>query len=122
MTDHQAKRLGDLVRDARHQKRVSLRDLEALTGFNESWLSRLERGRYADPNPVQLARLAETLGIDPAAIDHASRDHLANSLPSARTYFRSKEKLSPEALDELELALEAIRAKDAHRRTPEGRR
>jgi len=92
------------------------------TGIDSSWLNRMERGFYADPAPDRLSILAEHLDIDPARIDRTSRDHLADSLPSTRIYFRSKEKLSAEALDEVEAAVAAIRIKysrpepnDAHR-------
>jgi len=111
MTDAQAKRLGRLIQQARLAKGWSLVTAMEHTGIDSSWLNRLERGMYADPAPDRLALLAEALGIDPVAIDRASRDHLADSLPAVRTYFRSKEKLSPEALDEVEQALAEIRAK-----------
>jgi len=113
MTDKQASALGALIRDARHRKRVSLLGLAEQTGYDYSWLQRLESGQYASPNPTHLARIAEALDIDPARIDRVSRDHLANSMPGVRTYFRSTQKLSPEALDEIERAVNEIRAKHA---------
>jgi len=85
MTDHQASELGALIRRARHSKGLSLFALADLTGFDDSWLARLEKGLYASPNPAHLARVAETLDIDPARIDAISRDHLANSMPGMRT-------------------------------------
>jgi transcriptional regulator with XRE-family HTH domain len=111
MTDAQAKRLGRLIHEARIKRGWSLMQAMEATGIDSSWLNRMERGFYADPAPDRLAVLAENLDIDPAAIDRASRDHLADSLPNARIYFRSKEKLSAEALDEVEAAVAAIRAK-----------
>ena len=111
MTDKQAHKLGELIRRARNKKGLSLYALADLTGMDFSWLGRLERGLYASPSPVQLARLAEALDIDPARIDVVSHDHLADAMPTMRTYFRSKEKLSPAALDELERAVARIRAK-----------
>ncbi len=109
MTDAQAKALGRLIHQARLRKGWSLVTTMEHTGIDSSWLHRLERGLYADPAPDRLALLAETLGIDPIEIDRTSRDHLAASLPEVRTYFRSKEKLSAEALDEVEVALAEIR-------------
>jgi len=111
MTDHQATKLGALIRRARHKKGLSLFALADLTGFDDSWLQRLERGQYASPNPVHLARVAEALDIDPVAIDRASKNHLAQSLPSVRTYFRSTAKATPEQLDEIEAAIAEIHAK-----------
>ena len=68
----------------------------------KGWLHRLENGQRADPDPVRLANMAEALDIDPVAVDRASQNHLAESMPTMRTYFSSKEKLSPAALDEIE--------------------
>jgi len=113
MTDAQAKQLGRLIHEARIKRGWSLAQVMDATGIDSSWLNRMERGFYADPAPDRLAVLAEHLDIDPARIDRASRDHLADSLPSTRIYFRSKEKLSPEALDEIERAVADIRAKYA---------
>jgi transcriptional regulator with XRE-family HTH domain len=116
MTNQQAAALGDLIRAARNAKGLSYYALAALTGMDFSWLARLERGQYTKPDPAQLARLAEALDIDPARIDRISKNHLANSLPTMRTYLRSKEKLSPQAMDAIEQALADIRAQDAKRR------
>lgn len=71
----------------------------------------LEDGRYAEPSAAHLAKLAEALHVDSARIDRISRDHLADALPSVRTYFRSKTKASPEQLDEIEAAVAEIQAK-----------
>jgi len=114
MTDAQAQQLGCLIHEARIRHGWSLVQTMEATGIDSSWLNRMERGFYADPAPDRLAVLADHLEIDPAAIDRASRDHLADSLPNARIYFRSKEKLSAEALDEVEAAVAAIRAKYSH--------
>ena len=120
MTDHQAEELGDLIRRGRKQKGLTLYGLADLAEMDFSWLSRLEHGRYTSPNPAQLARLAEVLDIDPARIDAVTHEYLAESMPSTRTYLRSKEKLSPEGMDALERALDEIRADDAKRRAARG--
>ncbi len=111
MTDAQARNLGLLIHNARLQKGLSFRALAALTDVPLVSLKRFEDGVYNDPSPAQIVRIAEALDIDPARIDRVSRDHLANSMPTMRTYFRSKQKLSPEALDEVERAVAEIRAK-----------
>jgi transcriptional regulator with XRE-family HTH domain len=108
MTDPQARELGALVRRARLEKGLSLLAFTELTGLDYSWLNRLERGLYSAPNPVHLARVAEALDIDPARIDEVSANHLAASLPSVRTYFRSKTKATPEQLDAIEAVLREI--------------
>jgi transcriptional regulator with XRE-family HTH domain len=122
MTDKQATELGALVRQARQAKGLSLLALSELSGFNESWLIRLERGRYGNPDPSHLARLAELLDIDPAAIDEASSGHLAASLPNSRTYHRSKHQLSEATLDEIDAIVARARTEDAARRQAAGGR
>ena len=113
MTDAQARNLGLLIHNARLAKGLSFRALAAITDVPLVSLKRFEDGVYNDPSPAQIVRIAEALDIDPARIDRVSRDHLANSMPGVRTYFRSTQKLSPEALDEVERAVAEIRAKHA---------
>lgn len=120
MTDAQARKLGAIVNRARSRKGLSLREAAAKVGISYVWLNDLEGGRYSDPAPDRLARLAEVLGIDPVAIDRVNRDVLANSLPDVRTYFRAKEGLSPKQLDEVEATLQRLRRKhhsEAHANT-----
>jgi transcriptional regulator with XRE-family HTH domain len=116
MTESQAIQLGRIVRTARLKKGWTLPATMDQVGIDQAWLVRLELGRYANPDPVNLARIVEALDIDPARIDRVSKNHLADSMPTMRTYLRSKEKLSPEAMDALEEALADIRAEDAARR------
>ena len=114
MTDAEARRLGRIIRSARLTQGLSYGELAALSGIDKGWLHRLENGQRAEPDPVLLACVAEALGIDPARIDQASNDYLAASMPSVRTYFRSKDKLPLAALKEVEAAVAEIRAKYDH--------
>ena len=113
MTDAQARNLGLLIHNARIARGLSFRGLAAITDVPLASLKRFEDGVYNDPSPSQIVRIAEALDIDPVRIDRVSRDHLASSMPTMRTYFRSKQKLSPEALDDVERAVADIRAKYA---------
>jgi transcriptional regulator with XRE-family HTH domain len=113
MKEVQAQRLGQLILRARARRGWSLETLHEHTGIPSVWLNRVERGVYLQPAPERLAKLAEALGIDPIAIDRASQNHLAQSLPSVRTYFRSSAKATPEQLDEIEAAVADIQAKHA---------
>lgn len=113
MTDAQARKLGSVIQRARVRKNLSLRGAATVTGISYVWLNDVEAGRYSDPAPDRLARLAEALAIDPVTIDRISRDALSNSLPDVRTYFRAKEHLSSEQLDEVEATLNRLRAKYA---------
>jgi transcriptional regulator with XRE-family HTH domain len=111
MTTKQAKALGALIRAARERRGLSLRALEAETGLPLSWLVYLEAGRSLEPLPDRVARLAESLEIDPARIDTVSGNYLARSLPAVRTYFRSKGKATNAELDELERVIAEVQAR-----------
>lgn len=111
MTEAQAQRLGGFIKEERLKQGLSYGELAARSDTEKSWLHKLENGQRTDPHPALLARVAEALGIDPAKIDRMSNDHLADSLPEVRTYFRSKEKLPLAAVREVEAAVAEIRAK-----------
>ncbi len=111
MTEEQAKKLGALIRAAREKKGYSLRRLEAETGLALTWLTYLEAGRSLEPLPDRLAKVSEVLGLDPAKVDRVSGNYLARSLPTVRTYFRSKEKASKAELDELERVIAEVHAR-----------
>jgi transcriptional regulator with XRE-family HTH domain len=115
MTEAQAHKLGQLIATTRERRGLSTRQLVRLADIPQTWLQRLEHGHFSHPAPDRLARLAEVLEIDPARIDRASHNHLANSLPSVGTYFRSKTKASPEEIAEIEAAVQEIRAKHERR-------
>lgn len=113
MTDAQAQKLGGIIRAARQSRGLSLREAGSQADVNHVWLTDLEAGRYTDPAPDRLARLAEVLNIDPVRIDRVNKDVLANSLPDVRTYFRAKEQLTPTQLDEVEATMKRLRSKYA---------
>lgn len=108
MKQQQASRLGALIARARQARGLSYEALARQTGFNHAWLHKLEHGRIVDPAPDRVARLAELLDIDAARIDRMTGDHVSRSLPSPRVYFRSRDKLGPAALDELETTVARI--------------
>lgn len=111
MTETQAKRLGELLVRERERQGLSLRVFAERADIPYTWLARIEQGKFTHPAADRLARVAETLGIDPARIDRLSHNHLADSLPSVHTYFRSKEKASPEEIAEIEAAIRRIHKK-----------
>src|ERR1019366_5630049 len=111
MTEQQAQRLGALIRSAREAKGLSVREVSTEMGLTHSWLGYLETGRSLEPLPDRVAMLAEMLEIDPAEIDRVSGDYLAQSLPTVRTYFRSKGKATQAELEELERVVAEVQAK-----------
>lgn len=118
MTEAQAKQLGTLLLRSRERQGLSLRGLAERAGVDFSWLVRIEQGKFTTPAPDRLARVSEALGLDPARVDKASHNYLADSLPSVQTYFRSKEKASPEEIAEIEAAISKIHAKYERRQRP----
>jgi transcriptional regulator with XRE-family HTH domain len=117
MSESQAKQVGALLARAREQQGLSLRDLAERSDTSYHWLSRIEQGKFTHPAPDRLARLAEVLAIDPVRIDRISHNYLADSLPSVHTYFRSKEKASPDEIAEIEAAIRRIHRKYERRET-----
>ena len=81
MTPNQAKQLGALIAKARARIGLSLRDLAGELDVHASWLGHLEQGRYVDPAPDRLARIAEILDIEPSRIDRIAKGAVAESLP-----------------------------------------
>jgi len=111
MTNQQAKRLGAVIRKAREAKGLSYRELAEHTGVAQTWLKYLETGRSLEPLPSRVGRVTEALELDPAVIDRVSGGYLASSLPTVRTYFRSKGRASVAELDEIERVVAEIHAK-----------
>ena len=78
-------------------------------GVANGWIAELENGRYLDPAPDRLARLAEVLDIDSGRIDRITKGAMTEGLPGARTYFRAKYDLKPEEIAKVERYIERLR-------------
>jgi transcriptional regulator with XRE-family HTH domain len=109
MTEVQARELGRLVKQARRARKLSLRALDELTGASYGWLSRLERGQMTAPAPSKLTKVAEVLDIPPERIDRITRGKVSSDLPAIRTYFRTKYKLNPQEITQIEEVFDQIR-------------
>ena len=109
MTQQQAKQLGALIAKARAGRGLSLRDLAAELDLHRSWLGYLEQGKFLDPAPDRLARVADALGIEPARIDRLTHGAVAQSLPGIGTYFRAKYDLTPEEVAKIEAYVKRLR-------------
>lgn len=101
MTPTNAKRLGQMIANARKRRGLSMRALADKLSISFAWLKQLEDGEYLDPSPDRLARIAEALDIEPARIDRLARGAVADSLPGMRMYFRAKYDLSPKEIDQI---------------------
>jgi transcriptional regulator with XRE-family HTH domain len=56
--------LGNLLREKRIQRGLSLRDVEQRTNITSSYLNRLEKGNRANPSVLMIKKLGEFYGID----------------------------------------------------------
>jgi transcriptional regulator with XRE-family HTH domain len=54
---------GNMIRGVRRGRNMSLRELEALTGLNRGYLSRLENEQVQDVGSEQVRRVAEALRV-----------------------------------------------------------
>lgn len=109
MTEAQARQLGRLFKQARKVKRLSLRQVDELSGVSYGWLGDLERGHMTAPAPSKLTKVAGTLGIPPERIDRITRGRLSSELPPIRTYFRAKYQLTTEEIMQIEELFDRIR-------------
>lgn len=109
MTEVQARELGRLIKRTRRARKLSLRELDELTGASYGWLSRLERGNMTAPAPSKLTAVAEALGIPMERIDRMTRGKISSDLPAIRTYFRTKYKLTPQEITQIEEVFDRIR-------------
>jgi transcriptional regulator with XRE-family HTH domain len=104
-----ARELGRLIKRARRARGLTLRELDELTGVSYPWLGKLERGEMSRPAPSKLTAVAEALGVPPERIDRMTRGQVASSLPAIHTYLRTKYKLSPDEIRQIEDVFDQIR-------------
>jgi transcriptional regulator with XRE-family HTH domain len=114
MKEESNKTAGELVREARERHDLSIAKLAALADVDPRWLSRFEQGRYRNPDPRHMQRLAEALDLEPIALLTAA-DYV-EGLPGFGPYLRTKYELPAEAVAQLEAHFELIADKyDAER-------
>ena len=106
MADEEQTKVGQLIRERREQKGLSVRGLAAAAKVDSTWLSRVEHGVYVNPDPRYLHRLAGALDMETMDLFTAAK--YAEGLPTFAPYLRSKYDLSPEDITQLELHFELI--------------
>lgn len=57
-------RLADYLKSIRIRRRLSLREVEDLSGVSNAYISLIERGERTDPHPNILKKLANAYGIE----------------------------------------------------------
>jgi transcriptional regulator with XRE-family HTH domain len=110
--------LGKLLREARLKARLSQAQLAETIGISRPFLSQLESGRYLQPAPETLQRIAEVLSISREDLYALTGYTAPSGLPDFRAYLHAKYALPDAAIDELSDYFEFIRTKHAARRRP----
>lgn len=103
--------LGDYIKDARINRGLSLRQLASEAEVDYSWLSKVERGVYAAPDPRYLDRLAEVLELATADLFAMAGYGVNRGLPGFAPYLRAKYDLPNEAVEQLAAEFERVNRK-----------
>lgn len=112
MDEDRAKRLGELLHQRRTELGLSLRELEARTGIENSTIVRFEKGAYAAPSPEKLSKLAAALQLPLADVFAAAEYIVPAELPSLNLYLRTKFRTASDpAIEELNRELQRIAIK-----------
>lgn len=101
---------GQLIRRRRNELGLSLVDVAAHSGIDDSYWSKLENDRVSEPSPRTLQRVARTLGIDAIDLYALCGYELSERLPELQPYLRAKYELPPEAIADLERYFAQLRA------------
>jgi|SRR3954447_26153496 len=111
--------LGKRLRARREELGLSIRDLERLTGIDNSLILRMEQGAIANPAPEKLSRVAEALGLDLADVYALAGYSAPRQLPAFTPYLRTKYRDLPQrAVRELERTFTEVAKRHGYR--PEG--
>ena len=106
MADEEPTKVGQLIRDRRQEKGLSVRGLAAAAHVDSTWLSRVEHGIYVNPDPRNLHRLAQVLDME--TMDLFTAAEYAEGLPGFAPYLRSKYDLPAQAIEQLEAHFELL--------------
>jgi transcriptional regulator with XRE-family HTH domain len=105
MRPHQARALGDYIKDRRSALRLSTRALAARSNVNMATIVRLEQGAFVDPRPETLRSIADGLGVSVSELLLLAGYLLPEDLPDFDTFLRVK---YPQLSDEAIAALETL--------------
>jgi transcriptional regulator with XRE-family HTH domain len=90
------------VQQLRLERAFTVRGLAARAKVDFSWLSRLERGRFASPDARSLWRIARALEVEVADLYLEAGYGDAHGLPGFAPYLRAKYHLPDEAIRQLQ--------------------
>jgi transcriptional regulator with XRE-family HTH domain len=110
MTDTNIQKLGELLREKREAKGLSIRALAREADMRDTTIMRIEQGLRAAPTPDVLARLAEVLELPVSELFTLAGYTTPDDLPSLPAYLRVKYRDLPQpARDELSNYLERLK-------------
>lgn len=95
-------RLGEVVRNARIDLGISIRQLARAVGVHHSSIARLEAGNHQEPKPPRLQRLSRVLEIDERDLFALAGLEAFETLPAFTPYLRAKYDMSDQAARALE--------------------
>ena len=111
-----AARLGQLIQQTRHTRKLSVRQLSSMSGIPKSTIIRIEHGEIARPRPDFLAAMAKALMIPIAEIYATVHYPAPRDLPSFAPYLRVRySDLPDEAIEELTRYFEELAAREGVR-------
>lgn len=110
--------LGKLLKDARVKAGTSQAQLAQTIGISRPFLSQLESGRYLQPAPDVLQRIADVLGISRDDLYALTGYTAPSGLPDFRAYLYAKYAMPDAAIDELSDYFEFISKKYGARTRP----
>ena len=108
MNDPSPTPLAELVQRLRTEAGLSMYELAKRSGINRSTLMRIEDGTTTQPDSGTLNTLARALNVEPEVFYDAVWQDTDAPLPSLGLYFRSKYRLSPRQIAEIEDSIQHI--------------
>ena len=87
--------LGEYIRQARENHNISARRLSEELHMHHSYISRVEAGKFKQPSPEKLQRIAENLELDYDGLC-ALAGYQAPGLPDFLPYLRAKYDMNDE--------------------------
>ncbi len=105
------KKLGQIVRNARRERGLQLRELAKQIDMSHTSVMRLEQGHFQRPTPDFLRRLARALDLPLSDLYHLAGLTLPEDLPDFGVYLRTRHGLPAPAVEELTGYFEYVRDK-----------
>jgi transcriptional regulator with XRE-family HTH domain len=101
--------LGEYIRQEREKRNMSARRLSQALGMHESYISRVEDGRFKKPSPEKLSRIAKFFNLNYSTLC-ALAGYRIPGLPGFPGYLRLKYDMSDEDVGRLTKYFELLKA------------